>query len=288
MTNIIIFYWEPGSGGDFINSLFLARPNEYKSTLEEISISSQGRAVPVISQFFINQFDHVANQWYLRTWTVGDCDLIKQYTNNSNHEHFVIPTHRLDQVNFLQSQFNNCRTLGITYPVNMFPLVLKNWCKKVAPFDKSVCEIYNKTLHRYLRSKNSFGELVLRDQLKYSTSIKPCVNTHFDVEICLEDLYNRSLITVKSLFNDHSHVDQQFDQWIQKQNILHRYRYPVPVVLDQALGYNSKASQSNDLDVKLDIFDNILIKHHCVDKDMPNFETLQQAANFFNRSVTDR
>jgi len=288
VTKIIIFYWEPGSCGDFINSLFLARPDEYKSTLEKVAINDQGRVVPVVSKFFVDQFDHVPGNWYQKTWTIDDCKLIKKYVNNHDHEHFIIPTHRLDQVSFLQTQFDNCLTMGVTYPVNMFPLVLKNWCKKVAPTDKALCEIYNKTLHQYLRSKNSFGELVLHDQLRFSTDIKPCVNTHFDIEISLEDLYNSSLFAIKSLFKDNSHIDQQFDQWIKKQNILHRYRYQVPSVLDQALGYNSKAKNTSNSDVELDIYDNILIKHHCSDKSIPSFNTLQQAANFFNKDGTDR
>jgi hypothetical protein len=288
MNKIIIFYWEPGSCGDFINSLFLSRPDEYKSTLEKTSTTGQGRVSPTISQFFVNQFDHVAGQWYRKDWTVRDCELISNYVDNINNDHFVIPTHRLDQVDFLQSQFVNCCTLGITYPTNMFPLILKNWCKKVAPTDKLISEIYNKASHQYLRTKNSFGELFLRDQLTYGTNVKTCVNTSFDVEILLEDLYCGSLATVKSLFKDNSHVDLQFEQWIEKQNIIHRYRYNIPPILQQALGYNSKAEQDNNLDVELDTFDNILIKHYFSEKNIPNFNTLQQAADFFNKCVENR
>jgi hypothetical protein len=132
MSGITILYWEPGSCGDFVQSVLLAQPEEYQGVIENFDIDHQGRVIPVVSNFFKENFDYTPKKFYLKTWTHDDVLVLSKFINDSNIQGFVIPTHRIDQVDFLQSQFLNCRTVGITYPVNMFPLILKNWCKKVA------------------------------------------------------------------------------------------------------------------------------------------------------------
>lgn len=171
--------------------------------------------------------------------------------------------------------------MGITYPSNMFPLVLKNWCKKIAEFDDALKEIYNQPVHEYLREKNKFGAFVLSEQLTYGTRIKNSVDNVFDIEISLEDIYSSQLSNLKSLFQNSDHVDDIFDNWIQQQSIMYRYFYDVPETFLQSLGYNSRATRPGNLSVHLDMFDNVLIQKHFHTTDIPNFDTLQEALDFF-------
>ena len=288
MAKIIIFYWEPGSCGDFVNSLLLSRPLEYQSVTENFDLTDQGRLCPRISKFFIDHFDHVPYQWYCRTWSVDDCKMLLEFVDTLDCNSFVIPTHRRDQTEFLQSQFSNSMTMGITYPKNMFPLVLKNWCKKVAPTDVSIQEMYNQPVHQYFKTKNRFGEIVLSEQLKHGTRIRSDVEEIFNISISLEDLYNNNLATVQSLFYDCGHIEQQYTNWIQNQNHLYSYQYDLPVILRQALGYNSRSTRPGNSNYDLDIFDNILITHYCKTHtsltQIPRFSTLQQASTFFKHT----
>lgn len=288
MTKILIFYWEPGSCGDFVNRLLLERPLEYQGVQEKITLSDQGRVVPKITKFFIENFSSDPTQWYFRTWTTADCALLANFVGQLECAWFVIPTHRLDQVAFLKSQFENNNSMGITYPNNMFPLVLKNWCKKVAAFDTAIQEIYSKPVHQYLRDKNKFGEFVLFEQLTYGTRIKPSVENTFDIEISLEDIYSAELSGLKSLFKDSEHVDHLFNNWAQHQSIMHSCCYDIPETLRNSLGHNSRSKRHGELSLCLDTFDNILIKHYFNTKDIPNFKTLQQAADFFKHYSTSR
>ena len=285
MAKIIIFYWERGSCGDFVNSLLMSKPLEYQSVIENFVLTEQGRVNPNLLSFFVQNFDHVPGQWRARTWSVRDCEILSQYVDTLDCNAFVIPTHRLDQIEFLQSQFSNSITMGITYPKNMFPLVLKNWCKKTIPTDNTIQELYNQPMHKYLQSKNMFGELILSEQLKFGNEFEPCVDKKFDISICLEDLYNSNLSVLESFFQDSEHVESCYNNWIQHQNYIHRYQYNIPSTLKQALGYNSKSTRPGSLTCNLDIFDNILITHYCTTHTslthIPKFRTLQQASDFF-------
>jgi hypothetical protein len=286
MTKVLIFYWEPGSGGDFVNRLLLERPLEYQIVQEKLTLSGQGRFIPNIKRFFVDQFGCDLNKWYFRTWTAEDCALLADLITDMKCPWFVIPTHRLDQVNMLKSQFKNSSSMGITYPDNMFPLVLKNWCKKVAAFDPAFQEIYNKPVHQYFRDNNRFGEFALSEQLSYGTRLKPCVNNTFDIGISLEDIYCSELSVLKSLFNDSEHVDHLVNDWLSCQSSMHSYCYDIPETLRKLLGHNAKSVLKGDLSVCLDTFDNTLIRHYFDKKNIPNFKTLQQAADFFNQYST--
>ena len=109
----------------------MSTPLEYQSIIENFVLTEQGRVVPRLLSFFVQNFDHVPGQWRARTWSVRDCEILSQYVDILDCNTFVIPTHRLDQIEFLQSQFSNSITVGITYPKNMFPLVLKIGVKKL-------------------------------------------------------------------------------------------------------------------------------------------------------------
>jgi hypothetical protein len=289
VAKVIIFYWEPGSCGDFVNSIFLSQPSEYQSVTESFTHTGQGRLRSKLSKFFVEYFDYVPCQWYCRTWSVEDCEILLEFIDSLDCNAFVIPTHRRDQIEFLQLQFPDSITMGITYPKNMFPLVLKNWCKKVVPTDVAIQEIYNQPLHTYLKTKNSFGEFVLSEQLKFGTKLRLCVEEIFDISISLEDLYNNNLSMLESLFLNYSHIEQKHADWIQNQNHLHSYQYNLPVILEQALGYNSKSILKGNLNCNLDMFDNILITHYCNTHtsliQIPRFDTLQQASTFFKHNT---
>lgn len=281
MSNISILYWEPGSGGDFVHNLLLAQSNEYYGVIEKFNIDEHGRVIPEVSSFFKEKFDHVSNEWYFREWTANDINALSALTKCNPKRTFILPTHCFEQVSFLKLQIPGAKTIGITYPSNMFLLVLKNWCKKVAVTDKKLAEIYNQPLHQYLRSKNVFGEYVLSEQLKFGSSIRPTVNNLFDTAICLEKLYTGDLSSLKTLFQNSNHLDYMFNIWIQKQSIIHQYHNQLPDNLKLSLGYNSIATQQGSLDVGLDVFDNILINHFNQLTPPRNFKTLKQAADFF-------
>ena len=285
MNKIIILYWEPGSCGDFIHSLMLSNTAEYQGVVTDFTSTDQGRLVPTIGKFFKENFDCNHQQWYLRSWSVVDCQHLANFVNTLENKNFVIPTHRYDQLKFLKTHFPDSISIGITYPKNMFPLVLKNWCKKVAPNDNMLNKIYNQPLHQLLKSKNRFGEFILTEQLKFGSNIKSSVSEHFDLEIALEDLYSKNLKSIHSLFINSTHVEESFNDWIEKQNNIHQYHYDMPQILQSALGYNSKCTTPGDLSIELDIFDYIAIKHqynsfNCT-KAMPKFKTLQQSMIFF-------
>jgi hypothetical protein len=270
MSNIIILCWQPGSCGDFVQSKLLADTDNYSGVVENFVVTDNGRTLPKIDSFFKQVFDHPPEQWYNRSWSTADCELLYNYINTLRCKNFIIPTHRFDQLAILQKSIPGSKTMGITYPENMFPLVLKNWCKKVVPPDTQINEIYNKPLHQLMKNKNTFGEFILMEQLRYGTDVRPEVGSVFDINLSLEDLF----------CGDSS-------DWLATQNRLHQYRCDLHPVLQQALGYNSKATLPNPEDLPLDTFDNILIRNYCTDIQVPVFKFLSEA-NFFFRLLENK
>jgi hypothetical protein len=285
MKNFVILYWEPGSCGDFVQSILLSDVARYSGVIEQFESTTQGRVSPKFNTVF-QQLDHKHRLWYKRTWTEQDCEYIKQHISQDTH--FIIPTHCLDQVQKLQSYLSDCKTVGITYPKNLKFLVIKNWCKKVAYTDHRIINIYNKPVHENFRQKGIFGEFVLKEQLEFGSMISPKVDYSFDICIPLEDIYAGDLTVVKSLVSEQVDVDSKFKNWISQQNVLYQYDYDLNTNLKQALGFNSKATTQSGLDVKLDLFDNIIIQHFCkqINVTAHNFQTLLDANNFFNTEVT--
>jgi hypothetical protein len=281
MNKVVILYWEPGSCGDFVYSLLLATPREYYGVVNFSPVNTQGRITPTLLPFFKNNFDHDPEQWYLRTWTTEDITILNKFVSDTQ-TCVVVPTHRSDQAQFLRSQIPRSLIYGITYPPNMFPLVLKNWCKKVAPYSPALQTIYDQPIHQYFKNKNIFGEFILSEQLKFGSKIKLSVENILDVNISLEDIYSKNLSTLNSLFTDHDHVKSMFDRWISQQSSIHQSQYKIPEILQRALGYNSTASYVDTLNVDLDFFDNKLIQNQTqLSYSNKYFKTLQQAADFF-------
>ena len=266
MSNIIILYWQSGSCGDFVQSELLSDPDNYSGVVKNFIVTDSGRTLPKIDLFFKQVFDHPLEQWYNRSWSTADCELLYNYVINTlKCKNFIIPTHRLDQLPILQQSIPGSKTMGITYPKNMFPLVLKNWCKKVVPLDTQINKKYNQPMHQLMKNKNTFGEFVLIEQLRHGTNIQPEVNSVFDINLSLEDLFCG---------------DSQ--EWLTTQNRLHQYQFDLHPTLKQALGYNSKATVPGPENLLLDTFDNILIRAHCPEVTVPVFKFLSEANAFFN------
>jgi hypothetical protein len=259
---------------------------QYSGIIEKFEITDQGRSVPIFNKVFC-QLEHDYKLWYMRTWSEKDCQYLIEHINHNTH--FVIPTHRLDQVQTLQSYFPDCKTVGITYPENLKNLVIKNWCKKVGETDARLINIYNKPVHEQFRQKGVFGEFVLKEQLKFGSMISPKVECSFDVCISLEDIYAGDLNVIKSLISTDIGLENKFNSWILQQNVLYQYVYDLNINLKKALGFNSKAFKRAVVDAELDLFDNIIIQHFCKQHNITtarNFQTLMDANNFFNNAVT--
>ena len=263
MPNILIFYWEPGSGGDFIQSVLLNDSMRYDGVITQFASTNSGRVIPSINPQFKEMFNHSTNQWYCRTWTSNDCGVLLDTIKNHTAKTFVIPTHQIDQVGFLKEQFFNSTTVGITYPKNMFPIVLKNWCKKVAQNDVYLDKIYNQPIHQHLKKNKVFGEFVLKEQLRFGYNIRPFVDDRYDIELSLEDLYVANATVFEPLVDDLSMVHAKMQQWLSFQSLVPQGHSGVNSILKNSLGYNSKATTVNELDPELDLYDNILIKEFC-------------------------
>lgn len=289
MPDIVVLHWQPGGAGDLVQSLLLSQPRKNQGIVSEFTTELTGRVKPQISDIFNRSFVPNSQGWYTRSWSADDCILLQDLIKDLDCEFFVIPTHLLDQVDFLKSHFSNCKTAGITYPPNMFPLVLKNFCKKVALNDEpTLREIYNNSYHHYLRSKNIFSEFVMLEQLRHGTTIKPNFDEIFDINISLENLYSGSLVDLTALINDTEFTRNILQVWLSNQNVLQKHRYNISSSLEHVLGFNSKVLHRLNADnVLLDSFDNILIKHHFKQKlnNIPSFKTLKQADQFIHKNM---
>jgi hypothetical protein len=290
MSDVIIFYWTPGSCGDFVQSLFLDNPTDYQGIVKQFSGNFKGRMVPKIDENFKAQFDHQPDQWYLKKWTADDCKKLKHIINSRDCKYFIIPTQNLDEVKYLKSQFSNCRTMGITYPKNMFPLVLKNFCKKVAADNDHFSSILPNPLHQYLKKKGVFGEIFLKTLLQYQSDLPIDMPYKFDINLSLENLFNSDLSMFDSLIKNKQLVKTNFKLWLQKQNQLYCYSLEnLHSILKESLGYNSLTKVPAPLDLKLDLFDNILIKEYCRVQTninlIPTFTNLGEANNFFTNAT---
>lgn len=285
MTKILILFWEPGSCGDFIQSALLSDSIRYSGVVDFFTLDNNGRSMPKVKSIFLEKFDHVPKQWYARTWSQTDFDILKNILESENSEYFVLPTHRLEEVEKFKNNFTNAVSVGITYPKNMFPIVLKNWCQKVAPVDLNINKIYNQPIHDYFRNNNVFGEFILSESLSFGSNIRDSVLNLFDINISLEQIYVSDTSTIRDLVIDKTLFDSKFEQWLKLQGNIQKYNYPIDSRLKEALGYNSKASNLGSLDLKLDKFDNILIKKYFLknytNQQIPMFQTLDEANNFF-------
>jgi hypothetical protein len=286
MPNILILYWQPGSGGDFIQSMLLNDSIRYNGVIGQFNWTESGRVTTTVKPQFKKIFDHEPGKWYSREWSINDCDVLLDSIKKQTADTFIIPTHRIDQVWFLKEQFFNSISVGITYPENMFPIVLKNWCKKIAQNDIDIDKIYDQPIHQYLKKHNIFGEFVLKETLRFGSNLRLLVDDRFDIELSLEDLYIANPTMFESLVDDLHLVTLKMQQWLSLQSPIPQFNCPVNLILKNSLGHNSKATKISDLDLRLDLYDNILIKEFCLSHKittaMPTFKTLNSADCFLN------
>lgn len=285
MTRILILFWQPGSCGDFVQSALLNESTRYSGVINFFTLDNTGRSTPELKSNFLETVNHVPEQWYTRNWSQNDFNTLSGILDSENSEYFVIPTHCLDEVQKFKNNFTNAVSVGLTYPKNMFPIVLKNWCQKVATVDLFINKIYNQPVHDYFRDKNVFGEFILSEFLTFGSKIRDSVPDLFDINISLEKIYAADVSVFKDLIINSTLFDVKFKQWIKLQGNIQQYNYPINAKLKEALGYNTKASNLGSLDLKLDKFDNIMIKkyflNHYDGQQLPAFRTLQDANNFF-------
>jgi hypothetical protein len=173
--------------------------------------------------------------------------------------------------------------VGVTYPANMFPFVLKNICKKVMPDSPVLDEFYNEPIHQYFKNKNSFGEFVFKQQIKHGSATAKSIIAQFDVNISLEKLLINDFDDLVQLLPNINVSDTE--SWLQNQNILYRFQYNINPVLQSILGYNSKSTMETNLNVSLDNFDRIMISEFCkinnIAVQVSSFNTLETVNNFF-------
>jgi len=286
MTKFVVLYWEPGSCGDFVQQCLLYN-KQYHGIIDNFVKDSVGRIRPGnINQYFKDNFKVENNLWYEIDWNSNNVEKLFRYVQDQNIKEFVIPTHKYMQVVNLKHQIPEILSVGMVYPENMFPLVIKNWCKKVTANDQVLQQIYNEPLHKTLIQNKVFGEYILSEQLKFGSNIPFSVFEQFDVNISLESLFNKDIQPIKSLLVNSEHVDSLFNGWFTHQSEFYKYQQTLPPELAQSLGYNRLATETTDRDIDLDIFDNILINHYSGSKkQLPIFKKLSEAQNFFKEPL---
>jgi hypothetical protein len=281
MTKTIVLYWEPGSCGEFIQSALLSDTEKYTGVVDYFNLTAEGRVSSKINDQF-QVLTHDKNFWYARNWAIDDFEYIEKIT--PKNKTLVIPTHRYDQLQNIKRALPDCITVGICYPENLYYLVLKNWCKKVAFADHQLHVIYNTPVHNKLKSKGCFGEFILKEQLRFGSKIRKSVDNDFDIRISLEELYSGNFSIFPKLLTSINNFDSQYNNWIFFQNKLFQFNYDyLHDYLKLALGYNSKATKQGDINLKIDLFDNILIQHICKNHNITatHFLSLRDADIFF-------
>lgn len=286
MTPLLVLYWVPGAHGDWLQSILLQDP-KYLGVVSGFSTSRQGRIIPTMDQYFLQNFAHDASQWYWREWTAQDCALIR--TRLRSDKILVLPTHDRQQVQVLRQEFCQCLTVGITYPDNFWPLILKNWCVKVGFDNATVKKIYDKPLHQMLRQKGVFDEFLLGEQVKFGSAIPKSICCDFDICIDLERLYAGDSSDLHQLLDWNDQIEAAYQLWLETLPILYRYHFAITDALAEALGSNKLSHTTGHLSAALDRFDQRLIKSFCKSLDMtvelPDFHTLAQADDFFRQHV---
>jgi len=259
MSNLYCMFWVPGSCGDILQHILSQNPGV--CTGANYDLNAQGRTVRSITQEFSILFPSEPNQWLLRSWTARDCD---QLAIMAKSQTVVIGTHDYNQVKFLKEYLDSSiEIVGISYDQNMWPIVLKNFCLKVAEFDDNINREYqsqNPSLYKKFKKNNQFGAWVLQDQLLHNTRIPKTVNYLFDYTICLERLLIGDLQWVSQFQTTESL--SLFQQWLSIQNLFGRTKMLDNPDLIACLGQNIAATIEHPLPIVLDNYDKIFIKHY--------------------------
>lgn len=286
MANVIICYWQPGSGGDTVQHL-LSLDSKFCTVIQHFDLETSGRTVAKTLPWFRDNFDHEPGKWYWRNWTHTDLDMIYSCSDFSEDKILIIPTHRRDQAHWLKKNILNAKVMGICYPKNMYLCVLSRWCKKVAVNDSSVSQHYQTPVFQTLRKHKLFGAYVLKDQLRFGSNILQEALPEWDLNLQLEDLLLGDISILKNIGLNLESVNSVLWSWIHEQNILYRQQWNLSNNLKTALGYNNQAPVSADLEVLLDEYDIVLIQHwlnqHQLALPKHKLSTLGQANEYFEK-----
>ena len=264
MKNIVCLYWAPGSCGDLIQHLLMST-NQFRGLAKEYVLDQTGRTKPIIDEYIKELFPSADGNWFDRNWYTKDLDNLKKI---SNEKSFIIGTHRQSQLDFLKENLgNDITTIGITYSKSMFPLIIKNFCKKVAPTDKIIKGLLstqeNSKLIDYMSKHNLFGEYFLDQKIKFFDFTIPIAEYNdntYDITIELEDIYNNNLHQLSDVLTDNSF--NIFNSWYQRQDNLYKFKFQHNQQYIECIGYNSKATVESNEELSFSAMDSILIKHY--------------------------
>jgi hypothetical protein len=289
MTKLVFLYWHPGTGGDHLQRLLLQYNKRFHGTLESINEHDSGRVLPVIGNHWKEIFPPTVESWYLRDWTKEDGNKLVKILDAVSSEFLVIGSHNFSSIAPLREVLGDRMiTVGITYGPNMYLLVLKNWCKKVAPINPRVLSHYKEPMHQYLIEKGAIGEQVLKDCLQFGSFVAKTVKNEFDVGVSMESMYDNNFSKLLSYFNlePNELFTNTNTNWLKKQSLLHQFQFPRHAYFESAIGFNPLASTVSNHPLELDAYDNILLKHWCqhnlVAKQIPRLTNTQEALDYFN------
>jgi len=285
MTKLVCLYWVPGSVGDTVRQMLISTGN-YANHLTGTT-NVDGRTMPTVDPYLFEQFPTLTNiGWHNKIWSVDDLDRLQKIANTSAKP-YIIGTHQLDQFKLIKSTVDQCVGIGITYNTNLYPAVIKNWCKKAASDSPEAREIYNKShpvLSKKLREKGLFPKFMLTELLKYVNNIPKQVLPEFDVNVNLGDVLNADLSALTDFLTPAS--IKFFDYWYTLQDPLYKLKFEHNADYVNALGYNYCATTPCNEEIILSNLDQLLISHYCKTNNwqqpQEKLKTHTQAASFFN------
>jgi hypothetical protein len=298
MIKFIGLFWYPGSAGDFVQSLLLSE-RQYLGFFQKFNTTSSGRVVAKKNiKIFIKKFFNPTHL-YDRIWKNNDIALLKKIANDNPTQTLIIPTHRIENINFLKKKLKNFHSIGIIYKKNMYPIVLKNFCKKIVSDNIWVNKTkfnqkYDTKIDQYYKNKNMFGEFFFKEKLKYGFLMKNESTKQFDYAIDLEDIYIGNISSLKKFIKMDRTKKEIINKWLSLQSKIHRFYFPLTKELKESLGFNSKAKKKYYNNVALDNFDNILIQNYIKIKkninvlnNVPKFKNLKSASIFFKKYINN-
>ena len=287
MSNLYCMFWVPGSCGDILQHVLSQNPGV--CTGANYDLNAHGRTTRTMTHEFNVLFPSTPNQWLFRTWTAQDCDRLVDLAKSQT---VVIGTHDYNQMKFLKEHLNSSiETVGIAYDQAMWPIVLKNFCRKVAEFDSNINSIYqsqNPSLYKKFKKNNLFGAWVLQDQLLHSIKIPNTVDYLFDHTIGLDRLLTGDIQWVSQF--QISEPLLLFQQWLSVQNLFGRTKISDNPDLIACLGHNKEATNEHPLPIILDNYDKIFIKHHVKKHNLPicQASTHHELLDFFIKNPSKK
>lgn len=236
--------------------------------MSDYSLGAGGRAVPQPDFARFQSLYPADLKMYFKDWSSHDLALALDAAKPGVP--FIIGTHRIDQIIKIPSVVA-ATTIGITYPRTMFPLVIKNWCKKNVNDSTEMHQIYFKdkrALFNKLQTNNLIGPYILKQQITANNcNIPKYVDHRFDIALELEDILNHNLSAIDSMLDQDAY--QVFDEWYSSQDCLYKQHISSNQHYVACLGSNQKVSSHSDLPIRLSDYDQILVANYCKVHSLP-------------------